>query len=167
MKKLVILFCTVIALSCNHPNTLFIKQSSSYTGINFNNRIVENDSVNPIDLEFLYNGGGVAVGDFNNDGLQDLYFTGSEVSNKLYLNKGDFKFEDVTDEAHVSGEGRWANGASVVDINNDGLPDIYECTTIKKDPAQRRNLLYINQGANKKGIPVFKEMAAAYNLADT
>src|ERR1043166_7424372 len=104
MKKLLILFCSVIAFSCNRPSTLFVKQSSSHTGIKFNNRIVENDSVNPIDLEFLYNGGGVAVGDFNNDGLQDLYFTASEVGNKLYLNKGNFKFKDVTDEAHVTGE---------------------------------------------------------------
>jgi enediyne biosynthesis protein E4 len=139
MKRLVILFCTVLALSCNKPTTLFVKQSSSQTGITFNNRIVENDSVNPIDLEFLYNGGGVAVGDFNNDGLQDLYFTASEVSNKLYLNNGDFKFKDVTGEAHVTGEGRWCNGATVADVNNDGLLDIYACATIKKNPEQPGN----------------------------
>jgi hypothetical protein len=168
VKRLTILiFAGIILFACNEPNTLFVKQSSSHTGITFNNKVVENDSVNPIDLEFLYNGGGVAVGDFNNDGLPDLYFTASEVSNKLYLNKGDFKFEDVTDAAHVSGEGRWCNGVSVADINNDGLLDIYVCTTIKKNPEQRRNLLYINQGVNKNGVPVFKEMAAAYNLADT
>src|SRR6476619_383108 len=101
MKKLVILFCAVIALSCNKPATLFLKQSSSHTGIKFDNRIIENDSVNPIDLEFLYNGGGVAVGDFNNDGLQDLYFTGNMVPNKLYLNKGDLKFQDVTNESQT------------------------------------------------------------------
>src|SRR5882762_8650005 len=129
--------------------TLFKKISSGHSGIDFNNRIIENDSVNPIDLDFLYNGGGVAVGDFNNDGLPDLYFTASQVSNKLYLNKGDFHFEDVSTRARVTGEGRWCNGAAVVDINNDGLPDIYVCTTIKKDAAQRTNLLYINQGMDR------------------
>ncbi|HEY6978281.1 MAG TPA: VCBS repeat-containing protein [Chitinophagaceae bacterium] len=167
MKKLLILFCTVIVFACNEPSTLFVRQSSSHTGIKFNNQVIENDSVNPIDLEFLYNGGGVAVGDFNNDGLQDLYFTGSEVSNKLYLNKGDFKFNDVTNEAHVTGEGRWCNGATVADVNSDGLPDIYVCATIKKNPEQRKNLLYINQGINKEGVPLFKEMSVEYNLADT
>lgn len=147
--------------------TLFKKIPASHSGINFNNEITENDSINPLDLEFLYNGGGVAVGDFNNDELPDLYFTASLHSNKLYLNKGKMAFKDVTTAAQVTGEGAWNNGASVVDINGDGWQDIYVCTTIKKDPAQRRNLLYINQGLNNQHIPVFKEMAAAYGLADT
>ncbi|MHA4811072.1 VCBS repeat-containing protein [Flavitalea flava] len=146
---------------------LFKKIASGTSGIHFNNKITENDSINPIDEEFLYNGGGVGVGDFNKDGLPDLYFTGSQVSNKLYLNKGNFSFSDITLEARVTGEGRWCNGVSVVDINNDGWPDIYVCTTIKKDPAQRTNLLYVNQGPDKNGIPVFREMAAEYGLADT
>ncbi len=118
-------------------------------------------------MEFLYNGGGVAVGDFNRDGLPDLYFTASQVSNKMYLNEGDFVFKDVTEEAHVTGEKRWCNAASVVDINNDGWPDIYVCASIKKNPAERTNLLYINQGLDKNGVPFFKEMAKEYNLADT
>lgn len=118
-------------------------------------------------MEFLYNGGGVAVGDFNNDGLPDLYFTASTTSNKLYLNKDNFAFEDITVKAGVTGEGRWSNAASVVDINNDGLEDIYVCATIKKDPVQRTNLFYINQGLNKEGTPTFKEMAKEYHLADT
>lgn len=158
------LFCIT---GCNNETTLFKKISADHSNIHFNNKVVENDSINPIDLDFLYNGGGVAVGDFNNDGLQDLYFTASTVSNKLYLNKGDMEFEDVTDKAHVTGEGMWCNAASVIDINNDGLQDIYVCTTIKKNPAQRRNLLYINQGKGKEGVPVFKEEAAGYGLADT
>jgi hypothetical protein len=149
-----------------HP-TLFRAIASDHSHIYFNNRVIENDSVNPIDLEFLYNGGGVAVGDFNRDGLMDLYFTGSEVSNKLYLNQGGLSFRDVTDIAKVSGEGRWCTGVAVVDINNDGWPDIYVCVSIKKDPAQRTNLLYVNQGPDENGIPVFKEMAAQYGLADT
>ncbi|MGI4729282.1 MAG: VCBS repeat-containing protein, partial [Janthinobacterium lividum] len=133
-------------------------------GIHFNNLITENDSINPLDLVNIYNGGGVGIGDFNNDGLPDIYFTGNMVSNKLYLNKGDFKFEDITDEAGVGGFGRWGRGASIIDINNDGLMDIYVCNTIYKDPRRRRNILYINQGKDKNGIPHFKDMAADYGL---
>jgi len=170
MTKIFSSFFLVICVflyGCNSRETLFKKISSSHSGIHFNNAISENDSINPIDLEFMYNGGGVAVGDFNNDGLPDLYFTGSLVSNKLYLNKGHFEFTDITEEAKVSGEGRWSNGASVVDINNDGWLDIYLCVTINKNPVQRTNLLYVNQGLDKNGIPVFKEMAREYGLADT
>ena len=89
------------------------------------------------------------------------------VSNKLYLNKGKFKFEDVTKEAGVEGKGRWCRGVSVVDINNDGWMDIYVCVSMDKDPQKRQNLLYINQGLDKNGVPVFKEMAAEYGLNDT
>src|SRR6185503_10963722 len=149
--------------SCEKP-TLFQKIPSSHSGIDFNNKIIENDSINPLDVVNIYNGGGVGVGDFNNDGLQDLYFTGNRVPNRLYINRGDFKFEDVTEKAGVGGIGRWGRGVSVVDINNDGLMDIYVCNTIYKDPARRRNLLYVNQGADKDGIPHFKEMAKEYGL---
>lgn len=118
-------------------------------------------------MENMYNGGGVGIGDFNNDGLQDIYFTGNLVSNKLYLNKGNFKFEDVTDKANVGGEGRWSRGVAVIDINNDGLLDMYVSETLKKNPLQNENLLYINQGVDKDGVPHFKEMAKEYGLADT
>jgi hypothetical protein len=141
--------------------------SSKHSGIHFANTIVENDSVNPIDLTNIYNGGGVGVGDFNNDGLEDLYFTGNQVSNRLYINKGNLKFEDVTDAANVRGDGKWCRGVSVVDINNDGWQDIYVSASISKDPRKRENLLYINQGADKNGVPHFKEMAAEYGLNDT
>ena len=83
---------------------------------------------------------------------------------RLYLNKGDFKFEDITDKAGVGGLGRWARGVSVIDINNDGLMDIYICNTIYKDSLKRRNILYVNQGIDKDGIPHFKDMAAEYGL---
>ena len=106
----------------------------------------------------------MGIGDFNNDGLQDIYFTGNMVSSKLYLNKGDFKFEDITDEAGVGGAGRWARGVAVIDINNDGLMDIYICNTIYKDSLKRRNILYVNEGVDKKGIPQFTDMAAEYGL---
>jgi hypothetical protein len=153
--------------SCNHKPTLFQAISSEESGIHFNNRIEENDSINPLDMTNIYNGGGVGIGDFNNDGLPDIYFSGNMVSNKLYLNKGNFKFEDITDEAGVGGEGKWCRGVTVVDINNDGWPDIYVSATIKNDPGKRRNLLYINQGLDKNGVPHFKEMAREYGLGDT
>jgi hypothetical protein len=162
----VLLICLSIVwlAACNTKHTLFEKISSSYSGIHFNNSIVENDSINPLDVVNIYNGGGAGIGDFNNDGLQDIFFTGNMVSCKLYLNKGDFKFEDITDIAGVSGAGRWARGVSVVDINNDGLMDIYTCNTIYKDSLRRRNILYINQGTDKNNIPQFKDMAAGYAL---
>jgi enediyne biosynthesis protein E4 len=160
---LTLILASLFLTSCRN-DSMFISLPSSKTHINFANTIVENDSINPIDLEFLYNGGGVAAGDFNNDGLQDLYFTASLVSNKLYLNKGNLQFEDITASSGTGGEGRWSNGASVVDINGDGWLDIYVCATIYSDPARRKNLLYINQGNDVKGVPHFKEMAAAYGL---
>ncbi len=152
--------------SCTEKTTLFQLISPEHSNIHFNNKIVENDSLNPLDVTNIYNGGGVGIGDFNNDGLPDIYFTGSQVSNKLYLNKGDLKFDDVTDVAKVGGDGRWCRGVAVVDINNDGWMDIYVCVTMSSDPKKRQNLLYINQGLNKDGVPVFKEEAAEYGLND-
>ncbi len=132
--------------------------------MHFNNHIVENDSINHLDKLNIYNGGGVGIGDFNNDGLQDIYLAGNAVPNRLYLNKGNMKFVDVTQEAGVGGIGGWGRGVAVVDINNDGLPDIYVCNTLLNDSNKRRNLLYINQGPDKNGVPHFKEMAKEYGL---
>ncbi|MGN6617045.1 MAG: FG-GAP repeat domain-containing protein [Ilyomonas sp.] len=105
MKNFIVIAWMLLLFACNQTDTLFVKQASSHTGIHFNNKIVENDSINPLDLEFVYNGGGVAVGDFNNDGLPDLYFTASTEKNRLYLNEGNFKFKDITDIAKVDGQG--------------------------------------------------------------
>jgi len=135
--------------------TLFKLLPASQTGINFKNQLFENDSLNILNQANIYNGGGVGIGDFNRDGLMDVYFAGNIVSNKLYLNKGSLKFKDITDVAGVGGEGRWCTGVSVVDINNDGWPDIYVCASFKSDPKLRTNLLYINQGLNKDGVPTF------------
>src|ERR1700712_1459472 len=132
---------------------LFKLLAPSQTGISFNNRITESDSLNILNQANIYNGGGVGIGDFNNDGLMDVYFSGNMVGNKLYLNKGALKFEDVTAVSGAGGEGRWCTGVSVVDINNDGWMDIYVSTSFRKDTARRTNLLYINQGLNKEGIP--------------
>lgn len=167
INPIVIIIICFFTFSCKESASLFKKLSAGHTSVTFNNVITESDSINPLDMEYLYNGGGVAVGDFNNDGKPDLYFTASQVENKLYLNEGDFKFKDVTSTANVKGNGRWCNSASVVDINNDGQLDIYVCTTVKKNTGERANLFFINQGNNDEGIPVFKEMAKELNLADT
>lgn len=167
IRYLIYFLILLSCFSCKRKAPLFQQIDSSYSGIQFNNKIVENDSINPLNLINIYNGGGVGIGDFNNDGLPDIYFAGSMVSNKLYLNKGNFKFDDVTDKANVGGEGRWCRGVSVIDINNDGWLDIYVCVSMAKDPEKRRNLLYVNQGIDKNGIPHFKEMAAEYGLDDT
>lgn len=157
---------SLLCFSCKQ-NKLFHTIGSDHSGIHFNNKIVETDSINPIDVTNIYNGGGVGIADFNNDGLPDIYFTGNMVSNKLYLNKGGLKFEDITEKAGVNGEGKWSRGVAVVDINNDGLQDMYVCASMDKNPEKRKNILYINQGLNKNGVPVFKDMAAAYGLDDT
>ncbi len=153
--------------SCKTRTNLFNPVSSSYSGIEFNNKIIENDTLNALDVTNIYNGGGVGIGDFNNDGLQDIYFTGNVVSNKLYLNKGKLKFQDITKEAGVDGNGKWCRGVTVIDINNDGWMDLYVSVSMEKDPEKRQNLLYINQGLDKNKVPVFKEMAAEYGLNDT
>ena len=147
--------------------TLFKLLPAAQTGISFTNTITENDTLNILNQANIYNGGGVGIGDFNKDGLMDVYFAGNMVQNKLYLNKGNLRFEDITNTAGVTGEGRWSTGISVVDINGDGWPDIYVCTSFTKDVLRRTNLLYINKGLDKNGIPIFKEEAAAYGLADT
>ena len=153
--------------SCNFKKPLFEKLNSSTTGIHFNNEIKETDSLNVLDVSNIYNGGGVGIGDFNEDGLPDIYFTGNKVSNKLYLNKGDLKFEDITEASATTGEGKWSRGVSVIDINNDGKPDMYISVTLSTDTNKRKNILYINQGNDAKGVPHFKDMAAEYGLGDT
>jgi hypothetical protein len=163
----IFLLTLLFFLSCSRDRALFRQVDPSDSGITFNNEILETDSVNVIDLENVYNGGGVAAADFNNDGLQDLYFTGNLVSNRLYINKSSLKFEDVTEKAGVGGSGRWSRGVAVVDINNDGWQDIYVCATLKRNQLGRTNLLYINQGKTKDGVPAFREMAEAYGIADT
>jgi ASPIC and UnbV/FG-GAP-like repeat len=153
-------------VACNNHQALFMPVAAAASGIDFTNTITETEAFNPLDNALMYNGGGVAAGDFNNDGLADLYFTGNQVKNALYLNKGKLKFEDVTETSGTDGGGAWSGGAAVVDINQDGLQDIYVCTSMKINASQKGNLLYVNQGADKKGVPHFKEQATAYGLAD-
>lgn len=111
IKSIYILFVlSALVSSCNKNKTLFQPVSSDHSGIHFNNSIPDNDSFNIMKYQNVYNGGGVGIGDFNNDGLQDIYFTGNMVSNKLYLNKGGFSFQDITTEADVAGNGEWCRG---------------------------------------------------------
>lgn len=167
MRWLPVAVIMVLLFSCSAKKGRFVQLSSSATGIDFVNQITENDSVNIFDFANIYNGGGVGVGDFNNDGKQDLYFTGNMVSNRLYLNKGNLQFRDVTTISQTGGGGIWSRGVAVVDINNDGKQDLYVCATAKHDAQQRINKLYVNQGWDNDSIPVFRDMAAEYGLADT
>ncbi|MCX2680956.1 VCBS repeat-containing protein [Galbibacter sp. EGI 63066] len=137
---------------------IFKKSSPSETGINFINKLTENDSLNYHTYGYIYMGGGVAVGDINNDGLVDLYFTGNMVPNKLYLNKGNMEFEDITESAGVTGDSRWYTGVTMADVNNDGYLDIYCSVGGKFDP--KENQLFINNGDN-----TFTEQAEEYGIA--
>jgi hypothetical protein len=147
--------------SKEESTALFSLLPSNVTGITFSNSITESDTMNLILNEYLYNGGGVSVGDINNDGLPDLFFSGNMVSSKLYLNKGDFEFDDVTERAGVETSG-WATGVNMVDINADGYLDVYVCMAGPLPAKQRANKLFINN----KNL-TFTEQAQAYNLADT
>jgi len=139
---------------------VFARLPSTSTGISFSNTLTENYDTYFDVFAYVYNGGGVGIGDINNDGLPDVYFTGNEAPNKLYLNKGGLKFEDITATAGVEGNGKWNNGVTMADVNQDGLLDIYVCKGGWNDTeAQRRNLLFINQGDL-----TFKEQAAEFGL---
>jgi enediyne biosynthesis protein E4 len=162
---LLLAFCWTHCTS-KKPGMHFMLLPSSETGIDFNNQITESDSVNFYTNEYMYIGSGVGIGDFNQDGLPDIFFCGSQVSSRLYLNKGNFKFDDITVPAGVS-TNEWCTGVSVIDINQDGLPDIYVCASHSRDPAKRKNFLFINLGIGKDGVPVFRDEAAAYGLADS
>lgn len=146
------------------PETLFVLKDAADTGVDFVNTVTESDSFNILSYEYIYNGGGVGIADFNNDGLQDIFFTGNQVPNKLYLNQGDFEFKDISAQAHVNVDRRWNEGVAVVDINNDGWMDVYVCATTYPDAADRKNMLFVNQGLNASGEPTFKEMAGDYKI---
>lgn len=146
---------------CGNKNAaLFTAQPSTQTNIHFINNPVESDSLNILDYLYYYNGGGVAVGDINNDGLPDIYFTANtKGGNKLYLNKGGFVFEDITAKAGVQGGADWCTGVTMADVNGDGLLDIYVCAIDGKLGLKGHNELYINNGNQ-----TFTESAAAYGL---
>ncbi len=135
------------------------------THVDFQNVINEGLNTNVLMYEYFYNGGGVAVGDVNGDGLEDLYFTSNMQQNKLYLNKNKMQFQDITTQAGVAGrEGPWKTGTTMVDINADGKLDIYVCHSGNLQPEKKANELFINQGNDANGIPTFVEQAAKFGL---
>ena len=163
MRRLTCLAIFFLLLSCSRKEELLFKRmDASATGITFANRLHETEELNILTYEYFYNGGGVAAGDFNNDNLVDLYFTGNQVENKLYLNQGRFKFEDITAKTGVAGrKDSWKTGVSLVDINADGWLDIYVCYSGNLPLELRENQLFINN----RNL-TFTEQAKAYGLAD-
>ncbi len=159
-----------LVVSCKeHPSpTLFSVVEESESGLHFNNHLIENDSINILDNEFVYNGAGVAIGDVNGDGFEDVFLAGNQVDNKLFLNRGQLTFQDVSKTAGIQKRDSlmWSSGVSLVDVNADGKLDIYVCNTFRKVTEQRANLLYINQGNNEDGLPEFIEMGKEYGLDD-
>ncbi len=142
-------------------NTLFEELSPDRTGILFSNSVVQSGENNVLNYPYFFNGGGVAVGDINNDGLMDVYFSGNQVSNKLYLNKGNLEFEDITDRAGVGVKNGWKTGVTMADVNMDGRLDIYVCRSAMSDSTLRQNLLYINNGDL-----TFTDQAKLFGIAD-
>ena len=147
MKPIIYFFFIIfIFTSCNKSSTLFEKLPNSVTDINFRNDLKENDLFNLIEYLYFYNGGGVATGDINNDGLIDIYFSSNQGSNKLYLNKGNFQFKDITYDAGVESINEWKTGVTLVDVNGDGFIDIYQNRLGGYKDIQGRNQLFINNG---------------------
>ena len=161
------LLLLALLASCRSDKKLFRLLNAGDSGIHFANTITENDSTNILDYEYCYNGGGVAVADFNNDGLQDLFFTGNMTGNSMYLNQGEMRFKDVTEVSGTHAGEKWNTGVATVDINNDGWMDLYVCASRYNDPVRRENSFFIHQGLNANGEPFFKDMAREYGLADT
>jgi len=171
VKPCLIFLASTALFSCGNgdgrgsgdPTTVFTAMPASATRVDFRNDIREDEDYNVLTYEYIYNGGGVAVGDVNGDGLPDLYFTANMGPNKLYLNKGNFQFEDVTERAGVQGRPKWKTGTVMADVNGDGLLDIYVCYSGPGTDADRADELYINNGV-KDGVPSFTESAKAYGL---
>ncbi|KIA85535.1 VCBS repeat-containing protein [Flavobacterium sp. AED] len=165
LKRIVVFLLFIVSFSnCSKFNNdaLFSKQESDDTGIKFVNKVLNGPKMNLFKYRNFYNGGGVAIGDINNDGLSDVYFTSNQGSNKLYLNKGDFKFQDISKSAGIEGTKSWSTGVVMVDINADGLLDIYVCNAGNTESKNQENELFINNGNL-----TFTEKAAEYNLANT
>ncbi|SMO62867.1 VCBS repeat-containing protein [Fodinibius sediminis] len=159
-----LLLCLLLAIgfacqSNGERHTLFEPVASSESGVVFRNELTFSRELNPYTYRNFFNGGGVAVGDINNDGLVDIYFTGNQVSNRLYLNEGNFIFRDITEQAGVAVKGTWSTGASMVDVNGDGLLDLYVSKSGSPGGKNRHNELFINNGDL-----TFTEQSEVYGL---
>ncbi|MGZ3922589.1 MAG: VCBS repeat-containing protein [Flavisolibacter sp.] len=161
MKWVIVLILSISTNAFSQSKPLFTLLSPKQTGISFSNEIKEDEAQNVLAYEYFYNGGGVAVGDINNDGLDDIFFTANLKSNTLYLNDGNFHFKDITKSAKVAGRHDWKTGCTMVDINGDGWLDIYVCYSGKGTAESRTNELYINNHDN-----TFTESAKEYGLDD-
>lgn len=167
MKKEILAFSAfLLVLACQEKkepisSPLFEQINEEQSGVDFRNDLTFDESFNIFTYRNYYNGGGVALGDVNNDGLLDIYFTANLGPNQLYLNKGDFKFENVTQKAGVAGTRAWSTGVAMADVNGDGLLDIYVCNSGDISGDNKQNELFINQGDG-----TFSEQAEAYGLAD-
>ena len=163
-----VLYLSLIFVSCSEKKSvqspLFITIDSKHTGINFVNKLTPTPQFNLFSYMYYYNGAGIGAGDFNNDGLIDLFFASNQGDNKLYLNKGGLKFTDVTESAKIPQDSGWSTGVSVVDINNDGLLDIYICKVGHYKTLHSKNQLLICQGIDKNGVPFYKDEAKEYGL---
>ncbi|WP_420149359.1 VCBS repeat-containing protein [Spirosoma sp.] len=169
MKRVSLFFIvsTLILAGCNSfksEKPLFQALDSTQTGVGFINHLIPTEKLNILDYLYFYNGGGVSAGDVNNDGLTDLYFVSNQGKNKLYLNRGNFKFEDVTAKAGVEGFSDWQTGSTMADVNGDGFLDIYVCAVGNFRGLEGSNELYINNGDGRDGVPTFTEKAADYGL---
>ena len=170
-KRLVLLAISVgLLIGCSRESvspekSLFQLLDSVQTGVGFRNQLQNTDSLSILSYLYFYNGGGVAAGDLNNDGLTDLYFVSNQGPNKLYLNQGTFSFTDATVKAGVAGRSDWQTGVTMADVNGDGLLDIYVCAVGKFKGLSGRNELYINNGPGPDRIPTFTERATEYGLA--
>ena len=147
-----------------NADSLFELLPSTKTGIHFKNTLENTPSLNILNYLYFYNGSGVAIADFNNDNLPDIYFTANQTADRLYINKGNMSFEDITLKAAIDNNDGWTTGVTVVDINNDELLDIYVCKVGQYRSIKGNNLLYVNQGNNEDGIPIFKEQSKQYGL---
>src|SRR5450432_2477482 len=161
--------CLVLLNSCKQrpaagDTVLFQALESNRTGLSFSNKLTPTQEFNVFKYMYFYNGGGLGTADFNNDGKIDIFFAANQVSNKLYLNTGDLHFKDVTKEAGIPQDGAWSTGVSVVDINNDGLMDIYICRVGNHETLHSHNQLLICQGIDKNGVPTYKDEAKEYGL---
>ncbi len=149
----------LLTFSCTDKPELFTNPDTEKAGISFQNTITPSEDMNILDYLYFYNGGGLAIGDINNDGLPDIYFSGNQVKNQLYLNKGNLKFEDITKKAGVAGNSDWNTGAIMGDVNGDGFLDIYVCAVVGLNGLDGYNELFINNGDG-----TFTESAAQYGL---
>jgi hypothetical protein len=160
------IFVSLIGDGCKPKPTImapiFELKDAQATGLDFNNKLTPSKQFNVLKYLYFYNGSGVGAGDFNNDGKTDLFFAANQVNNKLYLNKGNLHFKDVTSESMIPKDGGWSTGVSIVDINNDGLLDIYVCRVGNYETLHSKNQLLICQGIDKNGVPFYKDEAQKY-----